>query len=142
MNLYTFQNLLAFRAIVLYSSLFNHCLYRDKVWIKLKSHSLDTVVRHRMWSLYVKSDEVDQQIVKRNWKYLFIYLLTGIDAYVGVAVPAEAAWGAAMLLLVPQLLGNTWMYHTVTGFKGCVNTLFVLCQLNFPTRKGKKPSTL
>lgn len=74
--------------------------------------------------------------------YLFIYLLSGIDAYVGVAVLAEAAWGAAMLLLVPQLLGNIWMYHTASGLRGRVNTLFVLCQLNFPTRKGKKTSTL
>lgn len=74
MNLDTFYNLLAFKAILLYNSLLNHCLLSlDKVWIKLKNHNLDTVFRHRMWSLYVKSDEVDQQIVERNCIYLFFF---------------------------------------------------------------------
>jgi len=76
-NFYTFYNLLAFKAIQLYNSLLNHCLVSlEKVWIKFKNHNLDTVLRHRMWGLYVKSDGDDQQIDERNWIYLFFFFFS------------------------------------------------------------------
>lgn len=76
---YTFYKLLAFRAIIFYNSFLNHCLVLlDKVWIKIKNQNLDGVFNHRMCRLYVKCDEVDQQITERSW-YVF-------HTYVGVAV--------------------------------------------------------
>lgn len=65
---YTFYKLLACRAIIFYNSLLNHCLVSlDKVWILINNQNLDSVFKHRMWRLYVKRDEVDQQITERNW---------------------------------------------------------------------------
>lgn len=51
-NLYIFYNVFAFKAILLYNSLLNHCLVSlDEVCIKLKNQNLDTVFRQRMWIL-------------------------------------------------------------------------------------------
>lgn len=67
MNLYIFYNLLALKALLLYNSLLNHCLVLlVKVWIMLKNHNLNTVFRHRMCSLYVKSDEAHNKLLKEN----------------------------------------------------------------------------
>lgn len=57
MNLYTFYNVLAFKAILLYNSLLNHCLVSLH---KVRAKQLDAVFRHRMWNLYIKSDEADK----------------------------------------------------------------------------------
>ena len=72
----------------------------------------------------------------------FSFFFPVTNEYVGVAVPSEAGCVAVMLILVPQLLANTWTYYTVSGFRNIVNPSFALCQLNFPTGNGKIPSIL
>lgn len=45
--------------------------YLTKYELRLKNQNLDSVFNHRMCRLYVKCDEVDQQITERNWYVSF-----------------------------------------------------------------------
>lgn len=98
---------------------------------------MDTSFRHRMWSLYVRSDQVDQQIVEIDWIYLLLIFPPLSSAF---AAPPEVVWGAVMSVLIPNSTAASKhldMLHCQWLQEHC-SPITALWQFNFPVRKGKK----
>lgn len=79
-----------------------------------------------MWSLYVRSDQVDQQIVEINW----IYLLFVFPPLISICCIPEVVWGAVMSVLIPNSTAaskQTPGHATLSVAVGALFTHHLLC---------------
>lgn len=89
-----------------------------------------------MWSLDVRNDQVDQQIVEIDWIYLLFF-------FPPLSISAEVVWGAVINVGADSTAVSKYLdMHTVSGFRSIINPSFALWQLNFPVRKVEKKTKL